>query len=151
MRVRNAKDLLAGCLFLAFGLAFLFAAQEYQLGTARRMGPAYFPVVLSFILIFIGLLTGARAFLVAGTSFRDVAGKPLALVTASVALFGLIVQGAGLAIATIVLVLVSAFASASFRPLATILLALALAAFCTLVFVVGLGLPFPALGPWLRG
>jgi putative tricarboxylic transport membrane protein len=151
MRVRNARDLLAGGLFLVFGLAFLVTAQDYQLGSARRMGPAYFPVVLSLVLIVIGLVTVARAFLVAGLPIRDVAGKALAVVTASVVLFGLIVQGAGLAIAVIVLVLVAAFASRDFRPLPIILLALALAAFCVLAFVAGLGLPFPALGSWLRG
>jgi putative tricarboxylic transport membrane protein len=115
------------------------------------MGPAYFPVVLSLVLIAIGLATMTRALLVAGPPIRDFAVKSLALVTASVVLFGLIVQGAGLAVATAVLVLASAPASRSFRLLPTLLLALALAAFCTLVFATGLGLPFPALGSWLRG
>jgi len=69
-------------------------------------------------------------------------------VTASVVLFGLIVQDAGLAIATMVLVLVSAFASPDFRPLASFLLALALAVFCVLVFVTGLGCRFRC---WARG
>jgi hypothetical protein len=151
MRVRHTRDLLAGCLFLVFGLAFLGLAQGYPLGSARRMGPAYFPVVLSLVLIGIGLVTVARAFLVRGPPIRDVAGKALAFVTASVVLFGLMVQGAGLAIAVVVLVLVSAFASRDFRPLATVLLAMALAAFCVVAFVMGLGLPFPALGSWLRG
>src|SRR5262245_31271026 len=117
MRVRNSRDLLAGCMFLAFGLTFLVLAQEYQLGSARRMGPAYFPVVLSLALIGIGIATVVRAFLVAGLPVRDIAGKALALVTASVVLFGLLVQGAGLAIATIALVLVSALATRNFRPL----------------------------------
>ena len=151
MRLRNVKDLLAGCLFLLFGLAFLHFAQDYQLGSARRMGPAYFPVVLSLVLIGIGLATVGRAFVVAGPPIRDVAGKALALVTAAVVLFGLMVQGAGLGIAAAALVLVSAAASRSFRLLPTLVLAAALAAFCILVFIAGLGLPFPALGPWLRG
>jgi putative tricarboxylic transport membrane protein len=151
MRLRNARDLLAGCLFLVFGVAFLVLARDYQLGSARRMGPAYFPVVLSLILITIGLATMTRALLVAAPPIRDFAGKSLALVTASVVLFGLIVQGAGLAVATAALVLASAPASRSFRLFPTLLLALALALFCTLVFATGLGLPFPALGPWLRG
>jgi hypothetical protein len=151
MQLRNVRDLLAGCLFLGFGLAFLYVAQDYQLGSARRMGPAYFPVVLSLVLIGIGLATVARAFVVAGPPIRDVAGKALALVTAAVVLFGLMVQGAGLGIAAAALVLVSAPASGNFRLMPTLVLAAALATFCVLVFVFGLGLPFPALGPWLRG
>ena len=151
MRARNAKDLLAGCMFVIFGSAFLYFAQDYQLGSARRMGPAYFPIVLSLVLIGIGLATVARAFVVAGLPIRDVAGKALALVTAAVVLFGLTVQGAGLGIATAALVLVAAPASRNFRLLPTLVLAAALATFCILVFIVGLGLPFPALGRWLRG
>ena len=150
MRLRNARDLLAGCLFVLFGLAFLVLAQNYQLGSARRMGPAYFPVVLSLILIAIGLITMTRALLVAGPPIRDFAAKSLALVTASVVLFGFIVHSVGLVIATMVLVLVSAFASPEFRPLASLLLALALAVFCVLAFVFGLGLQLPVLGSWWR-
>jgi len=150
MRLRNARDLLAGLLFLALGLAFLLIAQNYQLGSARRMGPAYFPVVLSLVLIVIGLATMTRACLVPGPPLHAPAGKALALVTASIVLFGLLVQGAGLAIAVAALVGLSATASRRFRPLPTLVLALALAAFCILVFVKGLGLPFPALGFWLR-
>ena len=63
MRLRNAKDLFAGGLFLVFGVAFLVLAQNYPLGSARRMGPAYFPVVLSLILIAVGLATMTRALL----------------------------------------------------------------------------------------
>ena len=151
MHVRNVRDLLAGCMFLMFGLAFLYVAQDYQLGSARRMGPAYFPVVLSLILIGIGLATVGRAFVVAGPPIRDVAAKALALVTAAVMLFGLVVQGAGLGVATAALVLVSAPASRSSRLVPTLVLAAALAMFCVLVFIAGLGLPFRALGPWLRG
>jgi putative tricarboxylic transport membrane protein len=151
MRVRNARDLLAGLLFIAFGAAFLVAAQNYEPGSARRMGPGYFPVVLSLVLIGIGLATVARGWLVPGAPVRDVAGKALALVTAAIVLFGLLVQGAGLAAAVVALVLVSALASRRFRPLPSLVLALALAAFSIAVFVRGLGLQFREIGPWLGG
>jgi hypothetical protein len=151
MRARNAKDLLAGCMFVIFGSAFLYFAQDYPLGSARRMGPAYFPVVLSLILIGIGIVTVARSFVVAGPAVRDVAAKALALVTAAIVLFGLLVQGAGLGVAVAALVLVAAMASRSFRPLPTLVLAAALAVVCVLVFIAGLGLPFRAIGPWLGG
>ena len=79
MRLRNIRDLLAGCMFVSFGLAFLYFAQDYQLGSARRMGPAYFPVVLALILIGIGLATVARAFVVAGAPIRDVPQRVLSV------------------------------------------------------------------------
>ena len=151
MRIRNARDLLAGCLFIAFGLAFLILARNYQLGSARRMGPGYFPVVLSLLLMVIGLATMARGFLVAGPPVRDVAGKALLLITASIVVFGLLVERAGVGLAVAALVLASAAASRNSRLPATLLLAAALGAFCVLVFVKGLGLPFPVLGTWLKG
>jgi putative tricarboxylic transport membrane protein len=151
MRVRNVRDLLAGCMFAILGLAFFYFAQDYPLGSARRMGPAYFPVVLSLILIGIGLATVGRAFVVAGPPIRDVAAKALVLVTAAIVLFGLLVQGAGLGVAVAALVLVAAMASRSFRPIPALVLAVALAVVCVLVFIAGLGLPFRAIGPWLGG
>jgi putative tricarboxylic transport membrane protein len=151
MRVRNAKDLLAGCLFLAFGVAFLILAQDYQLGSARRMGPGYFPVVLSLILIVIGLATVVRSLIVSGLPVRDFSVRALALVTASVVLFGLLVEGVGLGLAVAGLVLAAAPASRNSRPLTALLLAAALGVFCVLVFVKSLGLPFPVLGSWLGG
>ncbi len=151
MRVRNAKDLLAGCLFLAFGAAFLTLAQDYELGSARRMGSGYFPVALSLVLMVIGAATVVRSLIVPGLPVRDIAGKALILVTAGVVLFGLLVQRAGLGPAAAALVLAAAPASRNSRPLAAVLLAVALGAFCVLVFVVGLGLQFPVLGSWLGG
>jgi hypothetical protein len=151
MRPRNARDFFAGCLFLTFGLAFLIFAQDIQLGSARRMGPGYFPLVLSLLLVAIGAAVMVRAFLAAGPGIGDVAGRAMLLVTVAVVLFGLLVRDAGLAAATAVLVLVSALASRQVRWLQTVALAVALAAFCVLVFVKGLGLPFPMLGTWLGG
>ncbi len=42
-RVRNLRDLLAGLLFVAFGVAALVISQAYEIGAASRMGPGYFP------------------------------------------------------------------------------------------------------------
>lgn len=150
MQTPNVKDLAAGALFLAFGVAFLYFAQSYPLGTAQRMGPAYFPVVLSIVLIGIGLAIMGRALVLGGEPIKQIAAKPLALVTVSIVLFGLLVQRAGIGIAVAALVLVSAAASRSFRPVPAIMLALLLAVFSIAVFVKGLGLPFAAF-PWFPG
>jgi hypothetical protein len=150
MQTSNVKDLAAGALFLAFGVAFLYFAQSYPLGTAQRMGPAYFPVVLSIVLIGIGLATMARALVRQGEPIRQIAAKPLALVTLSVILFGLLVQRAGVGIAVAALVLASAAASRRFSLGPSVALAVLLALFSVAVFVKGLGLPFAAF-PWSPG
>jgi hypothetical protein len=54
MKIKNGKDFWAGSMFTAFGLAFMLVAQNYNMGTAVRMGPAYFPTVLGGMLAVLG-------------------------------------------------------------------------------------------------
>jgi hypothetical protein len=56
MLVRNKKDFVGGLVFVFFGAGALFMARNYRIGTAFRMGPGYFPVVLASLLLVIGLL-----------------------------------------------------------------------------------------------
>ena len=55
MKVKSPKDFWAGLMFIASGLFFAIWAKEfYQMGTAVRMGPAYFPFVLGGLLAVLG-------------------------------------------------------------------------------------------------
>src|SRR2546428_12771801 len=62
MKITNGKDFWAGLMFIAFGLAFMIVAQNYAMGNAVRMGPAYFPTVLGGILAVLGAVVLLRAF-----------------------------------------------------------------------------------------
>jgi hypothetical protein len=63
VRIRSPRDFWAGLMFIAFGLfAAIFAYANYQMGTAVRMGPAYFPTVLGGLLAFLGLLVLIESF-----------------------------------------------------------------------------------------
>src|SRR2546426_1114359 len=62
MKITNGKDFWAGAMFIAFGLAFMIVAQNYAMGNAVRMGPAYFPTVLGGILAVLGAVVLLRAF-----------------------------------------------------------------------------------------
>jgi hypothetical protein len=53
------RDLLAGAVFVALGLAFLVGALGLERGTAFRMGPGYFPLVLAGLLVLIGVTMSA--------------------------------------------------------------------------------------------
>src|SRR2546421_4026979 len=55
MKVKSPKDFWAGLMFIASGLFFaIWALEFYQMGTAVRMGPAYFPFVLGGLLAVLG-------------------------------------------------------------------------------------------------
>lgn len=63
MRIRSHKDLWAGLMFIGFGLFFaVWAWMNYQMGSAVRMGPAYFPVLLGGLLTFLGILVLVESF-----------------------------------------------------------------------------------------
>ncbi|HEY7675371.1 MAG TPA: tripartite tricarboxylate transporter TctB family protein [Burkholderiales bacterium] len=62
MKITNGKDFWAGLMFIAFGVAFMAVAQDYAMGTAVRMGPAYFPTVLGGMLAVLGAAILFRAF-----------------------------------------------------------------------------------------
>jgi len=147
--IRHPKDFWTGLMFLLFGLAAVILGQEYPMGTAGKMGPAYFPIILASLLIFVGGIGVVRSFIVTGEKIEKFYLKELAIVLVAVLLFGVLIRGAGLAPAIIVLILLSAFASAKFDLHQSLLLALGLAGFSVLVFVKLLGLPMPILGPWL--
>ena len=63
MKVKNPKDFWAGMMFIGFGLFFVaWAWTHYQMGSAVRMGPAYFPTVLGGLLAVLGALVLVEAF-----------------------------------------------------------------------------------------
>jgi putative tricarboxylic transport membrane protein len=149
--IRNVKDFWTGIIYVAFGSAVIFIAREYGMGTGIKMGPAYFPTILSLLLILIGIISLIRSFIQPGTPISALTFRGLFLVIGSTLLFGLIVRGAGLVIALPVLVIVSSYASIQFRWKAALALAAALTFSCILIFLKGLGVPLPVVGSWFGG
>ena len=149
--IRNPKDFWAGVIYVAVGLAAIIIGRDYGMGTASKMGPAYFPTVLGGLLALIGLISIVRSFQRPGEPLGVFAYKGAALVLGSTVLFGVLVRGAGVVISLVVLVIMSAYASIKFRWAPSIALAIGLAVFSVLVFIKGLGIPLPLLGPWFGG
>jgi hypothetical protein len=149
--IKSSKDFWSGLLYIFFGACAVIIGRDYSMGTALRMGPAYFPTLLGGLLCLVGLVSLVRSFIAQGTPIGNLALRQLAIVIASVVLFGMIVRGVGLAIALPLLIMVSAVASARFRWLPSIAMAAGLTVFCVLVFLQGLGIPLPMIGSWLGG
>lgn len=151
VRIRGEKDFGIGLIYLALGLIGFVVARDYSFGTAGRMGPGYFPTMISSLLVIFGLVALAKGLLRDGAPLGKINWKGLLLVTLSVALFGALLERAGLAVALVVLILVSAAASERFRfEYRAALGVVALVVFCLTVFIKGLGLPMPILGEWFK-
>ena len=145
------RDVLAGAIFIALGLVFLVGALGLERGTAFRMGPGYFPLVLAGLLVLIGAAIALRALREEQVAIQmhAVPWRGLVLILAAPVLFGLTVRGLGLLPAIAIVALISSFASRRMTPVLAAGITVVLTAFCVLVFNVGLGLPIRLIGPWL--
>jgi hypothetical protein len=139
----NVPDLAFAAFLIGLG-AFAFSlARELSVGTTASMGPGYVPRALAVIIMIYGAVLGARAVLAGWQAFPAIALRPLLLITASVALFALLLPAAGLALTSLAVVVCAGFAAADVRLRENAMLAIALAAFAVVLFVTALGLPIP--------
>ncbi len=143
MTIRAPKDFWSGIMFLAYAAVALITAHGYSLGSAGRMGPGYFPMLLSAVLALLGVILVVRSFVIEGDSVGRLNLLPLAVITIGVCLFGLFIERLGLFLSLIAVTDVSAFASRDSRPLEVAALALVLTAISVAVFVYALRLPLP--------
>jgi putative tricarboxylic transport membrane protein len=144
MKIKSPKDFWAGVMFLGFGLFFVvWALAHYQMGSAVRMGPAYFPAVLGGLLAFLGLLVFIEAFAVEGPPVARMRMRPLILISLACVVYGYAMKPLGLVVATAALVFISAYGGHEFKWKEVVILYIILIVFSVLVFVKGLTLPFP--------
>ena len=144
MKIKSPKDFWAGLMFLAFGLFFMIGAMmHYQMGTAVRMGPAYFPAVLGGLLAVLGLIVLLGSFAVEGPPVPPFSFRPLIMVSVGCVLYGYTMKPLGLVGATAALVYVSALGGHEFKWKEVTIVYIILIIFSWLVFVKGLTLPFP--------
>jgi hypothetical protein len=143
-------DALAGLLFILFGLLFGVQSLGLEIGTAFRMGPGYFPLVLSGILILLGLaITASAIHDRGGEGVGTLAWRGAFFILPAPIFFGLTVRGLGFVPAIFLTTLIAALASFKMRLHWALILAVAVTIFATVVFSYGLGLPFRRFGPWL--
>lgn len=130
-------------MFAAIGLAGLYFGSSLDFGSARRMGPGFFPMVISGLILVAGLVVTCQGLVIKGPPIGRMPLRPIAMLMLALTAFGLLIQPAGVIVATIVLVVLAALASPTLRWGETILLACGAAAFVVIVFVYGLGQALP--------
>jgi len=150
-RIRNPKDFWAGFLFVLVGIAALVLGSRYNLGTAARMGPGYFPRILGLLLIALGGVIALRGLRTQGVAIPAWRLRPTIVVLFSVVLFGLIVTFAGLALSTVILIVIASTASSEFHWKEALISGVLLAALAVGVFIVGLKLQLPIWPTFLTG
>jgi hypothetical protein len=147
---RGLKDILAGAVFMAFGLAFALGSLDYEIGSPLDMGPGYFPLVLGGVLAAMGLVIAVRGLLAGeGEAIGPIPWRAMALIAVAIMAFGVTVRGLGVGPSVFMTALLSAFAGHQVRTLPALVIAVGLTILCVVIFIVALQLRLPILGPWI--
>lgn len=140
---RDWSDICGGLILAAVGVgAAGWAALHYDLGTLRRMGPGFFPVVLGSVLFLLGLVVAFPA--IARTAIPPkIELLAAATVLAAILIFGLGLSRLGLAGATAATVLVATIPAPRNGWIWRIVLTAVVTALTLLVFSLGLRMTLP--------
>ena len=145
MQLKNQRDLWSGLMFAVIGILFVVLSRQYNLGTAAKMGPGYFPTILGGLLAIIGLVIAAGAYgkKAEKLGLSPVGWREFSLILVSVIVFALALPRLGMVIAVALLILISAVASHEFKLRDTLISIVVLVGLAYLMFVKGLELQFP--------
>lgn len=143
MRIKSPKNFWAGLMFIGIGLFFVLGARSFELGSAARMGPGYFPTLMGGIIAALGVGILIQSFVITGPKVDSFPLRLIFLISLALLLFGYLLKTLGLVVALVILVVLSALAGHQFKLLEAFLLAGVLVVMSVLIFVTGLGQPFP--------
>ena len=162
MKIKSQKDFYSGLLYTVVGAAFAYGAISYNIGTAARMGPGYFPLLLGVMLAIIGAIVLLKS-LVVETATGDQVGawawKPLVFIIAGNLLFGILLGGLpsiklpamGLIAAIYGTTLIVSMAGDEFKLKEVLILGTILSVMSYLAFIMLLKLQFPVWPTFISG
>ncbi|MCL1596504.1 tripartite tricarboxylate transporter TctB family protein [Parasutterella secunda] len=151
LHARLARDTVGGLFFAAIGLAFVLGSNHLPMGEAARMASGYFPRLLGYCLIFIGLVISIRGTFSEKKSHEIIyrfALKKVFLIGIALLAFAFLLEPAGLWIALSVLVFISSFASEQRSIREALILTVVVDLLVTAVFVGAIGLEINLLPAW---
>ena len=147
-RDRDRKDFNAGILYVAIGGFFAGFATNYPMGSAVRMGPAYFPTILGVMLVMLGLVLVFRSFFMQdGERPTKTHWQPLLGVLGAVLVFAFLIDRVGLIATSALTMVVCSLGGWDFRWKEQVVNSVVMTSACVGIFYFGLGLPF-RLFPW---
>ena len=151
MRIRNRRDFWSGVLFITTGVLFMLLSRQYQIGTAAKMGPGYFPTILGGLMTVLGLMILWPAFSAKSPEIKvdKMDFKAIILVLVAVAVYAATLPTLGFIVSLALLIFISSIASHEFKLSTTLISMVVLLVFSWLVFVKGLELQFPFLPVFL--
>jgi len=148
-RFRVGADVVSGLMLLILALLVVFEAYGYRIGTLRRMGPGFYPLMLGGVLavLSIGLMLKGRVSPPFSEIIKEQKGAIVPVLTLSVSLLSFIFANRYLGIipATFILVFISCSVQRPFSFVKVFATALFLSIFVWIVFIRLFGIPFQLL------
>ena len=162
MKIKSQKDFCAGVMFAVIGTAFAVGATGYNVGSAARMGPGYFPLILGVLMTLMGsavMFASTQAKATDGDKVGKIAWKPLCFIIGANVVFGVLLAGLpsiglpamGMIVAIYALTFIASAASNEFKFKEVLILATVLAVGSYFAFVVALKLQFPVWPTFITG
>lgn len=154
-RTMFIRSYIPGLVLIAVGFITAFGSLNYEMGTASRMGPGYYPFMLGVVLSILGAIEligeGVRRHLLGSEEQKALDwggiarkyGRPWFAILTGAILFILIGEFGGLVPATFVMIFVTALGDSETSVAGAGVLAICILAFTLLAFHYGMGLQFP--------
>ena len=143
LRIRDIKDAGAGLMFAAFGVfAVTVAAMHFPIGSAFRMGPGFFPLIVGAVLILFGAILMGRSVVTEGSRIPRFRIRPLVGVLFAILAFAATIESYGIIVAACALVVLCRAGGWDFSWRESLVLGVVLAALSVGIFVFGLSMPF---------
>ena len=140
--LQQNRDFLAGMLFLLIGGIGFYVALSYPFGSLQKMGPGYFPRVLSGILLAFGAITVLRG-LKSGERVQGTWGWfPLLMLSVALLSFGFLMEHVGMIPALVVMFFTAAYAGKEAKLMEVLGLTVIMCVAATAIFIWGLKLPY---------
>src|SRR4051794_3824404 len=109
MKIKSQKDFWSGLMFIGVGVVFAVGATSYSFGSSARPGPGYFPFGLGILLAVLGAAVLFKALTLevdGGDLVPPVPWRPLELILAAIALFGVLLEPLGMVVTLPIMVLI---------------------------------------------
>lgn len=143
----DAQDLLAGFLFIAFAGGMLWLNMEHPIGTARRMGPGYMPMLALWLLGGVGVAVVLGGLFSGTNAIGRFAWRDMGVILAAMIVFGLTVERLGFIASITLCVVIASFAEKKYRPIRVVGLVAFLLSLCWFLFIWYLDIRIPVF-PW---
>jgi len=162
VNIKSQKDFFSGLMFGVVGIAFAWVATNYTVGSAARMGPGYFPLLLGVILAIFGAIIMFYSLVVETTDGDKISGfvwRPIVYILGSNVAFGILLGGLpklglppmGLIAAIYALTLIASKAGNEFKLKDVLILATGLSVLSYLAFIKLLNLQMPVWPTFITG